>query len=245
MRKKAFIIHLTRAEARRPFVDRLIDACPMDAAVVEGVDGAALKPEDIEAVYSPGLRQPHYPFALREAEIGCFLSHRACWRRIVEDGLDYGLVLEDDATIDASNIGPAVAFAERHIAELGYIQLPVRKTPANALVRYESEGMKLLAPQVVPLRLSGQLISVEAAKRLLYVTEVFDRPVDTLLQMHWFTGIRPVILDLPVLQDNSQAAGGSTIGSGKSPWERLDREVRRFIYRRKIARLSRRKPASS
>ena len=240
MRKKAFIIHLTRAQARRPFVDRLIDACPVDAEIVEGVDGAELTPEEVDAVYSPGLHRPRYPFTLRSAEIGCFLSHRACWTKIVEDGLDYGLVFEDDATLDKSAAETAIAFAECHIGELGYIQLPVRQAPANAVVNYEQQGMRLLTPQVTPLRLSGQLISAATAKRLLYVTEVFDRPVDTLLQMHWLTGIRPVILDAPVLSDNTQAAGGSTIGSGKLPWERLTREIRRFMYRRKIARLSER-----
>ena len=242
MQKRAFIIHLARAMGRKRFADELAKACPVDTEIIDGVDGSALAQEEIDRVYSPRLHRPHYPFGLRPAEIGCFLSHRECWRRIVDEDLDYGLVFEDDAALDAAVAEPAIAFAEKHIADAGYIQMPVRGLPEDAELNAESAaGFRLLSPQVTPLRLSGQLIGKAAARRLLYMTEVFDRPVDTLLQMHWITGIRPLAVTPSGLSDHTQAAGGSTIASGKSVFERVSREIRRFAYRRKIERLSRHK----
>lgn len=220
-------------------MDELVRACPVQAEIVDGVDGSTLAQDRIDNVYSPRLHQPHYPFRLRPAEIGCFLSHRKSWRRIVDEDLDYGLIFEDDAALDAAIAEPAIAFAENHIANAGYIQMPVRSLPGEAELSSESAGFRLLSPQVTPLRLSGQLISKAAARRLLYLTEVFDRPVDTLLQMHWITGIRPLVVTPSGLSDHTQAAGGSTIASGKSVFERVSREIRRFAYRRKIERLSR------
>ena len=214
-------------------------ACPVQAEIVDGVDGSTLAQDRIDTVYSPRLHQPHYPFGLRPAEIGCFLSHRKSWRRIVDEDLDYGLIFEDDAALDAAIAETAIAFAENHIANAGYIQMPVRSLHGEAELSSESAGFRLLSPQVTPLRLSGQLISKAAARRLLYLTEVFDRPVDTLLQMHWITGIRPLVVTPSGLSDHTQAAGGSTIASGKSVFERVSREIRRFAYRRKIERLSR------
>ncbi|WP_136658632.1 glycosyltransferase family 25 protein [Nitratireductor sp. XY-223] len=243
MQKRAFIIHLARAKGRKRFADELVRSSPIETEIIDGVDGGKLEQDEIDRVYSPGLHRPHYPFRLRPAEIGCFLSHRRCWRRIVDDELDYGLVFEDDAALDAAVAGPAIDFAESHIADAGYIQMPVRDVPAGAELNFESAGIRLMSPLVTPLRTSGQVVSQAAARRLLYVTEVFDRPIDTLLQMHWITGIRPLVLTPSGLTNHTEAAGGSTIASGKTVFERVNREIRRFSYRRKIEKLSRRHQA--
>ncbi|WP_419910416.1 glycosyltransferase family 25 protein [Hoeflea sp.] len=243
MQKRAFIIHLTRATGRKRFADELLRACPIEADIVEGVDGSELAQGEIDKVYRRGLFRPEYPFRLRPAEIGCFMSHRKCWRLIAEGGLDYGLVFEDDAALDPDIAGPAMEFAENHIVEAGYIQMPVRNVPDGAVLSSESAGIQLMSPKVTPLRLSGQLISRAAATRLLEVTETFDRPADTLLQMHWVTGIRPLVLAPSGLSDHTEAAGGSTIASGKTIFERFSREIRRYAYRRKIEQLSHRHQA--
>lgn len=240
MDKKAFIIHLARAAGRARYVDGLIESCPVETEIVDAIDGNNLSADEIAAVYVPGIYQPRYPFKLRAAEIGCFLSHRICWKKIVEQDLAYGLVFEDDAGLEAEQARVVVAFAEQHIADAGYIQLPVRTAPGNARVMAERDGTRLLMPAVTPLRLSGQLISNQAANRLLHLTEVFDRPVDTYLQMHWITRIAPLVVAPSGLVDCTQAAGGSTIGNRKTLGDRVNREVRRFAYRRNIERLSRR-----
>lgn len=239
MDKKAFIIHLARAAGRIRFVDGLIEHCPIEAEIVDAVDGKKLSADEIAAVYVPDIYQPRYPFKLRDTEIGCFLSHRICWQKIIEQDLAYGLVLEDDAGLEAEQARVVVAFAEQHIVDAGYIQLPVRVAPGNARVMAERDGTRLLRPAVTPLRLSGQLISNQAANRLLHLTKVFDRPVDTFLQMHWITRIAPLVVAPSGLTDCTQAAGGSTIGHRKSLIDRVNREVRRTAYRRKIDRLSR------
>ncbi|MCP4320039.1 MAG: glycosyltransferase family 25 protein [Hyphomicrobiales bacterium] len=240
MNKMAFIIHLARAAGRTPYVDGLIENCPIETEIVDAIDGKELSSEDIAAVYKPDIYQPRYPFTLRPAEIGCFLSHRICWQKIIEQDLAYGLVFEDDAGLDAGQAKAAIAFAEQHIADAGYIQLPVRAAPDNARVMAEQDGTRLLMPDVTPLRLSGQLISNRAANRLLHLTKVFDRPVDTFLQMHWITKIAPLVVAPSGLTDCTRAAGGSTIGNRKSLIDRANREVRRIAYRRNIERLSRR-----
>ena len=80
IRAEAFIIHLARAEARKPQVERLAATLPLPINVINAVDGLALGDREIEAAYRRHLYRPRYPFALRKAEIGCFLSHRKAWQ---------------------------------------------------------------------------------------------------------------------------------------------------------------------
>ncbi|MDF2372370.1 MAG: glycosyltransferase family 25 protein [Rhizobiaceae bacterium] len=238
MRRKAFIIHLARATGRRSYVDRLMADCGMPAEIVDAVDGGLLSAGQIAEVYNHHLHEPHYPFSLRPAEIGCFLSHRKCWQKIVDENLDYGFVLEDDAILAVSDAVPAMEIAEQYIADAGYIQFPVRRPPANAKIIASHKNISLLQPAVTPLRLSGQLVSKKAAEHLLAMTVVFDRPVDTFLQMHWITHIRPLMISPSGLSDCTQDAGGSTISRDKTLVNRVCREFQRLIYRKKIARLS-------
>lgn len=238
MTGKAFIIHLRRATARQPHVEKLAAAYPGPVEVVDAVDGSLLPDEAQADVYVRNLHRPPYPFELRPAEIGCFLSHRLCWQKIVNQNLPFALVFEDDASLETDIATEALLLAETHIAQSGYIQLPVRPMGDTTPVVAQGGGARLLRPGVVPLRLSGQMISRSAAQALLRLTNVFDRPVDTFLQMFWLTDIRPLTVEPSGLSDCTQEAGGSTISRRKPLGERLVRELKRFRYRQAIAMMS-------
>lgn len=234
MNAKGFIIHLKRATARRPHVERLQTACPAPAEIVDAVDGNELSAGELATVYTPNLHQPAYPFPLRPAEIGCFLSHRRCWQKIVDENLPHALVFEDDASLDMHIAANALRMAESRIQDFGYIQLPVRPISSDSKIVAKQDGTQILRPVVIPLRLSGQVISQSAARDLLRLTTVFDRPVDTFLQMHWLTGVRPLAVEPSGLSDCTQDAGGSTISRNKGVGERVVREVKRYWYRSRI-----------
>lgn len=238
MTGKAFIIHLRRATARQPHVEKLAAAFPGPVEVVDAVDGSLLCATAQADMYVRNLHRPSYPFDLRPAEIGCFLSHRLCWQKIVDQNLPFALVFEDDALLETDIATEAMHLAETHIAQSGYIQFPVRPTGDKAPVVARSRDVRLMRPGVVPLRLSGQMISRSAAQALLRLTNVFDRPIDTFLQMFWLTDIRPLLVEPSGLSDCTQEAGGSTISQRKPLGERLARELKRFRYRQAVAIMS-------
>ena len=103
---KAFILHLERAAGRRANVETLRARLPIESEILPAVDGARLSAEEAKAAYVRSRFAPRYPFALGLPEIGAFLSHRAAWRRIVDEGLDFACVFEDDAEIDQDGSPP-------------------------------------------------------------------------------------------------------------------------------------------
>lgn len=237
---EAVIIHLARAEARRAQVERIVEACPVPAIVLDAVDGRALSAGEIDAVYSrQSLHAPHYPFEMTVGEVGCFLSHRKAWQAIVDSGQDAGLILEDDVEIEPELFASALALARQHVGEHGVIQFQVRdiKTPGPVLA---SQGaISLARPVVIPLRASCTLYSRQAASRLLAQTERFDRPVDGHLQLHWVTGLRPLIVIPSGVRDKGATIGGTTIQARNVPLlKRLRRELLRPVYRSRISALS-------
>ncbi len=239
MQSGAFVLHLARAEKRRENALQLRDSCGLAGEVWPAIDGARLTSSERAAVVRAQLFDPPYPFALKTGEIGCFLGHRQIWAEIVRRGLDHALVFEDDVTLDVSVFDQALDLAAQHIATYGYIQLQNRpaKDPGALIDRAGSCTMTL--PVVTPLRASAQMISGAAARRLLDMSQRFDRPVDTFVQSHWHTGLRPAVIYPAGVRTISDQLDGSTIQMGrKSRWEKLRREIARFRYRRAVQQFS-------
>lgn len=244
MKVEGFVIHLGRAEKRGPQVERIVAASPVPMHVLPAVDGLQLTEEE-RGRHVPELHRPRYPFELNPPEIGCFLSHRKAWAAILDRGLDAGLVVEDDVEIDGRTLNAGLVLACREVGRLGIVQFQVRDIARPGPVVARDGATTVHRPAVTPLRASCALYSSAAAARLLDLTDRFDRPVDTFIQMHWVTGVQPGIVVPSGVQEISAQVGGTTIQSpsGKrrgSLGDRLRREALRFVYRRRVALLSRR-----
>jgi GR25 family glycosyltransferase involved in LPS biosynthesis len=232
IRAEAFIIHLARAEARRPQVDRLTATLPLPVNVVDAVDGLTLADGEIEAVYRRHLHRPRYPFELRKAEVGCFLSHRKAWQAILDRGLDAGLIVEDDVEPDEGLFGPALALAMETIRPGDYIRFPYRSHTDSGAEVAKAGDIALVEPAHVGLGMQTQLVGRQAAAELLKATEAFDRPVDTTIQMRWLAKIRILAVRPPAVRQIGHLLGGTIVQKKTKPLrEVLSREVKRVWYR--------------
>lgn len=228
----ALVIHLGRALARRPQVDKLLATLPFDPAVLDAVDAELLSDAEIARVYRPGLHRPPYPFALRRTEIACFLSHRKAWRRIVEERHEAGLIVEDDVDFAPERLRAALDFVLAKLEPGDYLRLPYRARGERGRVLAAAAGMTLLEPAVVGLGMQMQLVTRRAAERALAATETFDRPVDTMLQMRWRTGVRMLTLRPVVIREIGGVLGGTTVQKKKKPFaEAVLRAFKRASYR--------------
>lgn len=241
MQVRGFVIHLARAVQRRAQVDKLLEEAPCPTEIFDAVDGARLTDSDLRADLSEGpLFAPPYPFEIGRGEIACFLSHRALWQRMVDDGLDQALILEDDVALEPS-FDAAFALASRHAGLEGFVQFQTRPVRAVADVVAEQDGVRIVRPQVVPRRTSAQLIGRHAAERLLKASAQIDRPVDGFLQLIWETG-QPIHCVLPAgVSDLTEEVGGTTVQKkgGTDLLRRLRRAYHRAVYRRAVDRKSR------
>ncbi len=237
---KCFVIHLDRAEGRKAAVERLLADSPYPAEILPACDGEAMPDAEREVLYpGPSHFDPPYPFHLGYGEVGCFVSHMWAWQKIVDEGLPGALILEDDVETDRDVFARAVAFAERHLPEHGYIQFQVRKMRREVIVLDEADGFKLVQPKTAPRRTSAQLVSAKAAARLLEINKTIDRPVDGMLQLSWEIGFPMVCMVPSGVRDLTKASGGSTVSRGRTKLAALTAEIKRAFYRAKIRQMSR------
>ena len=231
---KAYILHLERAVARAANVQRLSARLPIESEIFAAVDGARLSQPEIDKAYARLRFRPRYPFALTASEVGVFLSHRAIWRRIVDEKPEFGVIFEDDAEIDAGLFAGLIEFVAAERAAWDYVLMPATPIRGGTAVARRG-GLALLRPDAPPLRAIGQIVSRAAAGRLLAATLPFDRPVDTFLQMTWVTG-QPVLVAAPSpVSDVSRETGGTTVQRRSMGLaERIHHEAMRPIYRAQV-----------
>ena len=87
---KVFAISLPRSHKRHAYIKSHLGRRTKFAWETVGIDGAELRKQSIS--------WPHNA-ALSTGEVGCALSHAEAYRRIVVEGLEAGLVVEDDVVL--------------------------------------------------------------------------------------------------------------------------------------------------
>jgi glycosyl transferase, family 25 len=92
-----FLINLDRSHERLARFQSLASTVGFEFIRIPAVDGRALNDAELARFRNP---DPRF-YQLGPGEIGCFLSHRRAWEKIIESGLEWGTVFEDDVHIGA------------------------------------------------------------------------------------------------------------------------------------------------
>ena len=94
-----FYINLDKRHDRNLQLKNQLNNLKLDAQRISAIDGSKLTLLEREFVNEHNflltMKRP-----IRDGEIGCAASHRSIWQQIVDNDLNYALVLEDDAVID-------------------------------------------------------------------------------------------------------------------------------------------------
>lgn len=238
--KKSLIIHLDRAAARQEQVERIKSAIPFETEVVSAIDSQSSNEENCAAYgrYSSRVLQPVYPQLLSKSEIACFRSHRKCWQEILNQNLDAALILEDDVELDVNTFPGALELVMSAIKVGDFVRFPYKEREKKGKVISSNGEIVLRLPQRIALGMQVQLVTRDAARRLLEQTAFFDRPVDCFLQMPWEHGARVLSVWPSGVKEISAELGGSMIRHKEYSLKKVKREFLRPLYRLQISSLA-------
>jgi GR25 family glycosyltransferase involved in LPS biosynthesis len=144
-------------------------------------------------------------------EIGCFLSYRRAWQAIIDEGLDAALIAEDDVAVASPRFVELIQRVAAAIRSEEYVRFPLHERGEGSVPPSADNSFAMLEPWLPGLGMQMQLVGREAARRLLAATEVFDRPVDSVVQMQWLHGARVLSARPVIIREVDYAVGGSVI----------------------------------
>jgi glycosyl transferase family 25 len=120
----AYVINLARSPDRRAHIVAELQHTHLSYEFIDAVDGRSLDLDDTTLV-DPALIA-RYSFPAGTA--GCALSHLSAYKKIIEDGFDRALILEDDIALPADLNELAEDLASRmtgaEVALLNYASYP-------------------------------------------------------------------------------------------------------------------------
>jgi glycosyl transferase family 25 len=165
---KTYVINLERSPERRDHICAELRNARMGYEIVPGVDGRELDLHDVATVDPALFARSEFPAGMA----GCALSHLRVYRKILADGVDAAVVLEDDVDLspDLGELAEAVAsrLTGAELALLNYdSKEPIGMSRDNSLAL---PGSRLLAmPLDVrrPGSSAGYVITREACARMV------------------------------------------------------------------------------
>ena len=238
-----FVIAFASDKMRRDRMTRRLDALGLAFSFIDAIDGRAL-PEAERLAKEDPARADWIGHHLRPGALGCLLSHRQAWQALLDSGAELGLVLEDDAVLDAAL--PAVLDRLSQLADrLDLVNLhhfsgrpqepvlPLTDQHSLTLTRYNEIGAEAC------------LVSATAARQLLARSLPARFEVDLLINRWWEHGLQVLTLCPPVAdQDDTPSQIGyqqapppiTGDGPGRQLKRRWNRGADSFQKRRHFAR---------
>ena len=223
----AYIINLTRSLDRRAHITAELKKTSLDYEIITAVDGRDLDVRD-PAIVDPSLPyiDPSLPIVdigLAAGTAGAALSHLRVYRKIIKDGVDEALVLEDDVLLpaDIGSLADAVAnqLSGAEVALLNVDSPDPCRMSREGSIRLPSSRLLALPIDIRQPRSAGAyVITREACERMVKCLLPVRVQADT-----WWFFYREGLLDrvrcvvpLPVLKDPkfTSTIGSYSLGSG-------------------------------
>lgn len=205
-----YVINLAAQTDRWQAMSAQFARMRITVARFDAVRGDRLSEEQIRALYSPPLNRRQYHCPLTVGEIGCYASHLAVWRALLDSDEPCAAVFEDDLIL-----------SDRLVAILRAVPtLPAGWEVLKLFGRTREkiaghwpwiDGHQLIRYGRVPSYCAGYLINREGAEKLLRTRVPFGRPVDVDLRYWWENGSK-ILGVLPYPVSLSTHSEQSTIG---------------------------------
>lgn len=165
----AYVINLARSQDRRVHMMAELKKTGMDYEFVSAVDGRELDASD-RTLVSIEEMSTRSQFPVNSA--ASVLSHIRCYERMIADGRDTALVLEDDAILPADINSLADSVAEQltgaEVAMLNFNSGAPLKLSRESAVQVSGDRMLALPVNAVqPASAAAYVISREACERLI------------------------------------------------------------------------------
>lgn len=199
MKFKVFLINLDKSQDRFELCRQSFERYNIDFERVPAVYGKDLSAQQIEQFYDSKRNVTGYKKSLSIGELGCYLSHIKCWQKIVEQDLDYALILEDDFKLSDDFNHFEQLFTKLQNWDYVRIAYPIKHTPVLARAQLTLEH-DLIYYKKVPINTLAQAVSKAGAKKLLANSKRVFRPIDVDIKHFWEKQIQVLGIDPPLIK---------------------------------------------
>lgn len=234
---KAYIINMPEATGRRLHMESLFEDLTIFPIFIEAVVGKDL------VLPQQDFNEKRYRMAHGKrpnlSELGCYFSHLKAIEQFLEDGDDYGLILEDDLTFDAS-IEFLIQESLKHKDRFDLLRLSGLHNGHPVKIVSLDDKHSLVCNLTRQTGAEAYLLNRHAAKQFLRRLKPMWLPYDHAFDREWALGVKTMAINpMPILQNITPESQINATSNYKLPhikrinvfFFRLCNEVSRIIFR--------------
>lgn len=189
----AFFINLDRDASRRELMEAELARAGIAAESLSAVEGRAV----------PACLRPYYAEMLSDGEVGCSASHLLICKSIIERGLRFALVFEDDARFAANSVEAIRSAINSAPAGWDIIRLVESSSQPFQVVASLGTGRFLVRYLRIPRSTTGLIVSASGAVKLL-APRTIREPIDVEIRWPWQLDLNVYGIEAPIV---TQASG--------------------------------------
>lgn len=216
-----WVINLDRAKERLERVSRQLDDAGLPWTRLRAVEGRAMSPQEVAAALDADTFRRWHGMEPALGEVGCYLSHVAAMRALLDSPHAAALILEDDVLLTPA-LQPVLQGLMRHAARWDMVKLSAVHSGTPQPVLEVAPGHHLAVMLSRCTGASAYVVSRHAAQVYLQRLLPMQLPYDHVFDKAWMLGLKVrLVTPCPCVHDEQIATTIATGGaSRKFPWHR-------------------------
>lgn len=223
-----YVINLNCAKERMESMDTQLSKIGIHYERIAAIKGINLTDEQVKQEYSETLNKKYFRADLSLGEIGCYISHKNIWRKMVTENIEYAVILEDDMILERDFI--KLFSLTDTLKQYELIKLADNRKHTPKHVKELDQDFELINFKKIPNCATGYTINLSGAKKLL-MREKFYRPVDIDLQFCSELSLSVFGLRPYPINENKQFSSDITLLNGGFHGVRSTSMIRNLKYR--------------
>lgn len=219
-RMSIFIINLKKDTKKEAHMQKLCCKHNLKPIFIEAIYGKELNEKIISQVYSRTDALKKGGKELSKEEIGCALSHRSIYQKMIDENIENSIILEDDVDFDKGLLECMAAKdkfpQDCELLLLGYFTGIFRNEETNYSIWYKKKLTKnyiIRRPTETSYGTHGYFITIKGAKKLLTYLKKIILPIDHYTGNSKYTNL--YIIVKPIVFQNPEFTIMSNIEAGR------------------------------
>lgn len=229
---KIYVINLKSSIDRRKYIENLLSKLGLNFEIFDAVIGKDLNEQFIENIYDSEKARKNFGRELSKGEIGCALSHKTLWKKIVEEKIDYALILEDDIMLDSKIHDVIKYFISTHL-NWDVVLLSGSNSRRIPIYKNIIGNTSLSYCTGITTILAAYLINNKAANRLLKLTQKIYQPIDIYTGDIYTSNLHILRID-PIFPQNKlfhEFSGSSTLASDRNTKDGFLKKIKYKLHK--------------
>lgn len=212
---KIFVINLEKDKERRHSISQQLKNLGLSYEIVTGVYGSVLSDQELSVQYDAGKAKWRLGRSLVPAEIGCALSHLSVYQKMINEGCESALILEDDVTLPENLscfLDECNEFLDCQTSAVWLLSPAV----GHGNIKHFSSGDRLLATYKNGFFTSSYVLTLSAAKALRKELYPVGDVADCWFRMQRYGVVDMFVVTPPLIVQNQEKFGSSTTDDVKA-----------------------------